>query len=82
MRPAGSESGGGGRRASGRRRSVVGRRAGSREAPGASVLPDNWVYLTVLAVRRASRALWILASVFAPSAFHWYGFGFSFRHAR
>ena len=35
MRPAGSESGGGGRRASGRRRSVVGRRAGSREAPGA-----------------------------------------------
>ena len=47
-----------------------------------SGLPDTWVYLTVLAVRRASRALWILASVFAPSAFHWYGFGFSFRHAR
>ena len=36
----------------------------------ASVLPDNLVYVTRQAFSRASRDLWILASVFAPSAFH------------
>ena len=36
----------------------------------ASVLPDNSVYITRPAFSRASRDLWILASVVAPSAFH------------
>ena len=36
----------------------------------ASVPPDNCLYVTWRAVSRASRDRWILASVFAPSAFH------------
>ena len=35
-----------------------------------SVPPDNCLYVTWRAVSRASRDRWILASVFAPSAFH------------
>ena len=37
---------------------------------GPSVPPDNCLYVTWRAFSRASRDRWILASVFAPSAFH------------
>ena len=50
--------------------SVVVLQTDAVNADSPSVLPDNWVYITGRAFSRASRAFWILASVFAPSAFH------------